>query len=141
VQAVAHAQVGEPAPAQVGVSAVGRPARRFAGVDEVVGSDRFLAARVCIAFGQLARPAQRLPALFGVADPAKTLASPGVTDARARFYFSELGPAWSAPASSVTLVQKQAPPSAQPEKQLAKVLDQRSRQPRECRTLRTRVSS
>lgn len=105
-----------------------RSARRFAGADEVVDLQRLLAARVCIAAARLARPVQRLPGLAGVVDLAKIRVSPaGGTGARAHFYFSELDPACSAPASSVTLLRKQAVPSAQPERRLAKVRDQRAR--------------
>ena len=103
-------------------------ARRFAGADEVVDLQRLLAARVCTAAARLARPVQRLPGLAGVVDLAKIRVSPaGGTGARAHFYFSELDPACSAPASSVTLLRKQAVPSAQPERRLAKVRDQRAR--------------
>lgn len=117
------------------------PGRRFAEVDEVVGLCKSLAARVCIAAERRGRPVQPLPGLAGVVDLAKALASLAGVGVRARFYFSELDPACWAPASSVTLLRKQAVPSAQPDKQLAEVQDQRARSPRECRRWRTQGSS
>lgn len=117
------------------------PGRRFAEVDEVVGLYKSLAARVCIAAERLGRPVQPLHGLAGVVDLAKALASLAGVGVRARFYFGELDPACWAPASSVTLLRKQAVPSAQPDKQLAEVQDQRARSPRECRRWRTQASS
>jgi hypothetical protein len=107
--------------------AVVGPAWRLAGAAEVVGLQRLLAARACIAAVRRGRPVEHLLGLAGVY-PATALASlAGVVGVRARFYFSELDPAWSAPASSVTLLRRQAVPSAQPDRRLAKVRDQRAR--------------
>ena len=96
--------------------------------DEAVGLQRLLAAWACIAAVRLGRPVERPPGLADVVDLANALSLlAGVVGVRARFYFSELDPACSAPASSVTLLRRQAVPSAQPERRLAKVRDQRAR--------------
>ena len=100
---------------------------RFVGAAEVVGLQRLLAARACIAVVRLGRPVEHLLGLAGVYLATALASLAGVVGVRARFYFSELDPAWSAPASSVTLLRRQAVPSAQPDGRLAKVRDQRAR--------------